>query len=76
METTEKERKNPNCTPMLYGCISYQKRELLLEKLKSLLNKLGIDNEMNTQDFLLAEYILNCLIVYGNVVCKKREMDK
>jgi len=69
----ETESKNTNCSPMLYGVISYSKREALLKEFEHLYNSLGIDDEMSTPDFLLAEYTLNCLIAYGNAMYKNKE---
>ena len=69
----EIERKNPNCSPMLYGAIDYSKREVIVKELERLYNSLGIDDEMSTPDYLLAEYTLNCLIAYGNAMDKNKE---
>lgn len=67
------ENKNPNCSPMLYGAIDYSKRKIIIKELESLYNRLGIDNEMGTPDYLLAEYTLNCLIAYGNAMNMNKE---
>jgi hypothetical protein len=48
--------------------IQKKKRKILLEKLEELYNKLGIDTEFNTPDYLLVEYTLNCLVSYGNAI--------
>lgn len=65
--------KNRNVSPLLYGVIDSKKREILLERLEELYNNLGIDTGFNTPDYLLAEYTLNCLVSYGNVVTKNIE---
>jgi hypothetical protein len=53
--------------------IDSKKRETLLKRLEELYNSLGIDTEFNTPDYLLAEYTLNYLVAYGNVVTKNIE---
>jgi len=69
----EIDSKSKNISPLLYGVIDIKKREMLLERLEELYNNLGIDAELNTPDYLLAEYTLNCLVSYGNMVVKKLE---
>ena len=41
------------------------------EELKILINKHDQENESNTPDFLLAEYITACLRAYDTAVCKR-----
>lgn len=65
--------KNRNVSPLLYGVIDSKKREILLTRLEVLYNLLGIDTELNTPDYLLAEYTLNCLVSYGNLLVKNIE---
>jgi hypothetical protein len=38
--------------------------ETFLRELTSLLNRYSIDNECDTPDFILAEYLKNCLDTY------------
>lgn len=70
---TEVIQKNRNVSPLLYGLIDSKQRETLLKRLEELYNNLGIDNELKTPDYLLAEYTLNCLVSYGNAVTKNIE---
>jgi len=72
---SEIDLKPKNVSPLLYGEIDIKKREILLERLEELYNNLGIDTELNTPDYLLAEYTLNCLVSYGNMVMKNIEKD-
>lgn len=41
--------------------------ELQLE-LTSLLNKYSVENRSDTPDFILAEYMMNCLAAYSSAV--------
>ena len=70
---TEAVSENKNVSPLLYGSIDSKQRETLLKRLEELYNNLGIDTEFNTPDYLLAEYTLNCLVSYGNMVAKNIE---
>ena len=40
----------------------------LAKELGELFNKHGLDNELQTQDFLLAQYVLSLLMVMGEVI--------
>jgi hypothetical protein len=40
-------------------------------ELESLINKYGIERGSDTPDFLIAEYMSNCLIAYQQVVTKR-----
>ena len=37
------------------------------EELRRLINKCGIDNEIDTPDFILAQYLCDCLMAYRRV---------
>ena len=37
------------------------------KELTELLNKHGFDNEFNTPDFLLSEYLISCLMAYEKI---------
>ena len=65
--------ENRNVSPLLYGVIDSKKREIFLKRLEELYNILGIDTELNTPDYLLAEFTLNCLVSYGNAITKNIE---
>jgi hypothetical protein len=41
------------------------------EELRSLINKYSKENESNTPDFILAEYLLSCLEAF-NTACNER----
>lgn len=43
------------------------------KELEILINKYNKENDSNTPDFILAEYLLNCLKNYNNII-KKREI--
>jgi hypothetical protein len=40
-------------------------------ELEHLINKYCIENESNTPDFMLAEYILNCLKTFSTTINKR-----
>ena len=44
----------------------------LLEELTHLLNRVSRENESNTPDFILAEFMMSCLIA-GEILIKTRE---
>ncbi len=41
------------------------------KKLMKLINEEGLENVSNTPDFLLAEFLLNCLQAYSLTVCAR-----
>ncbi len=43
------------------------------KELESLLNRYSKENRSNTPDFLLAEYLIDCLKAYDNVLKKRDE---
>lgn len=43
-------------------------------ELESLINKHGIDSLFNCQDFILTNYIMNCLEAYGDLEDHKNKM--
>lgn len=49
-----------------------QKPKTFEQELECLLNSHGQENESNTPDFILAEYMTDCLKAF-NTTCKKRE---
>jgi len=49
-----------------------QKQEAFVAELASLINKYSLENESDTPDFILAEYLVGCLKCYGETV-KKRD---
>ena len=38
------------------------------DELKDLINKYSLENESNTPDFILSEYLLDCLAAYERTV--------
>lgn len=55
---------NPDLNP--------KEQELTFEKeLEALINKYSIENGSDTPDFLIAEFMSNCLIAYQQVVTKR-----
>jgi hypothetical protein len=45
-------------------------------ELKCLINRYSMENDSNTPDFILAEYLYNCLIVFNNTVKKRSDWYK
>jgi len=43
------------------------------KELTTLINQHSQDNGSDTPDFLLAEYLTNCLKNWNDIVCKRRE---
>jgi hypothetical protein len=41
------------------------------QELEKLINKHGIDNLLNTPDYILANYVIDSLMVYGNATEKR-----
>lgn len=53
-----------------------REKELQLEKeLKDLINKYSVENESDTPDFILAQYILNSLMIYRIAVNARDRWD-
>ncbi len=48
--------------------ISYAKREILKKAFAEIINRNSIENDSNTPDFILAEYLVNCLENFGATV--------
>jgi hypothetical protein len=46
------------------------------KELENLINKHGKENRSNTPDFLLAEFLENCLQVYNHIVTKRDNWNK
>ena len=46
------------------------------EELEELINKHSIENESDTQDFILADFLVGCLKVFGKTMKWKKELDK
>lgn len=64
----EKELKEiqTNKTPLIYSRFDYTKRVKMRKELEVMFNKLGIDSEMDMQDFILAEMVDNFLVTIFN----------
>lgn len=43
------------------------------EELKALINRYSKENESNTPDFILAQYLSDCLKAYEKVIKKRNE---
>lgn len=41
-------------------------------ELESAINRYSVDNELNTPDFLLAEYLVQCLNNYKDIAVKNK----
>ncbi len=46
------------------------------EELEGLINSHSLENESNTQDFLLAEYLMACLLAYTTAVNERDRLEK
>jgi hypothetical protein len=46
------------------------------EELRDLINKHSLENNSNTQDFLLAEYLIKCLQAYEYTVTERDRLSK
>lgn len=44
----------------------------LIEELTNLLNKYSAENESNTPDFILANFLRNCLVAFDAAVNKRK----
>ena len=44
------------------------KNELLTKRLEDLMNSISRENESNTPDFLLADYLVNCLEIFDQTI--------
>lgn len=42
--------------------------EDLQKELSTLLNRYGVDNRLNTPDYILADYLINCLNSYSHLM--------
>jgi hypothetical protein len=42
------------------------------KELEAIINRYSMENGSNTPDFMLAEYLVECLVAYNNIT-KKRE---
>jgi len=49
-------------------------RELLQKEIASALNKEGIGNSINTPDYILAAYLVDCLLAYTNCLLAYTEL--
>lgn len=50
---------------------SAEKLAELSKDLEDVLNKHSIDSKTNTPDFILAEYLINCLTAYNAMIISK-----
>jgi hypothetical protein len=46
------------------------------EELRGLINRFSIENGSNTQDFLLAEYLIKCLQAYEYTVTERDRLKQ
>lgn len=63
---TDEKRRPWNSSPILWDYRDIQHKEKFVKKVEEIINICGIDTALNTPDYLLAEYLLNCLILFGN----------
>jgi hypothetical protein len=51
------------------------KKDKFKKELECLINKHSIDSAYHCQDFILVDYIMNCLEAFGDAVGHKRKMS-
>ena len=71
----EEEHKPWNSSPILWDYNNFKHKDEFVSKVEELINIYGIDTALNTPDYLLAEYILNCLILFGNTLISKNNYE-
>lgn len=74
MENEEK-HKPWNSSPILWDYSDFKHKDEFVSKVEELINIYGIDTALNTPDYLLAEHILNCLILFGNTLISKNNYE-
>lgn len=50
---------------------SFKKRNELIREFAQIINKHSLENDSNTPDFILAEYLFDCLISAQILVCAR-----
>lgn len=48
-------------------------KETLEKELTTLLNKHCVENDSNTPDFILAQYLMECLILFNRTIMKRSQ---
>lgn len=46
-------------------------RKEIIEEFQSIINRYSLENDSNTPDFILAEYLFDCLITGHLLICKR-----
>lgn len=72
---TDEKRRPWNTSPILWDKSDFKHKDEFVKKVEELLNIYGIDAALNTPDYLLAEYLLNCLINFGNILKSNNKYD-
>ena len=54
----------------------YKNVEKFKVELEHLINKHSIENGSNTPDFIIAEYLINCLLNYNDIIRAREEYYK
>lgn len=54
--------------------VDLKRRAEFMQELQTLINRYGVDTDADTQDFVLAEYVLGCLSIYGLTVKKRDQL--
>lgn len=49
----------------------FDKEDLFRKELESLLNKYSMENYSNTPDFILANYLMDCLFAFNELVSRR-----
>ena len=48
-----------------------KEKKQIIKEFSEIINKHSLENESDTPDFILAEYLYNCLIVVDNIILKR-----
>lgn len=65
---TDAKSRHWNSSPILWDYSNFKHKEKFVKQVEEIINIYGIDAALKTPDYLLAEYILNCLINFGNTL--------
>lgn len=69
-ETSEPKREKPNPKPFFLDNVTATKA--VRKELQKLMNVQSVDSALDTPDFVLADYLLNCLTSYESAIREHR----
>jgi hypothetical protein len=50
---------------------SFEKRKEIVKEFQEIINRYSLENDSNTPDFILAEYLWDCLISANILICAR-----